>query len=63
MEIDRSCAEKMAADGVNTGLRKCDSCNRELQSSDQWVCSDHRVICDVCYSHLLAPNTKINFVD
>jgi hypothetical protein len=45
MNTDRSCAEKMAADSTNTGLRKCDSCNRELQSSNEWVCSDHQVIC------------------
>jgi len=63
MEIDRSCAEKMAVDSTNTGSRKCDSCNRDLQSSDEWVCSDHRVICHVCYHNLLAPNRKINFVD
>ena len=63
MDTDISCAERMVAGDTNTGLRKCDSCNRELKSSDEWVCSDHRVICDVCYHNLLAPNRKINFTD
>ncbi len=63
MTTDRSCAERLVAESTNTGLRKCDSCNRELKSSDEWVCSDHRVICDICYRNLLAPNRKINFED
>ena len=61
MKTDRSCAERMITEDTNTGLRKCDTCNRELRSSDEWVCSDHRVICDICYSNLLAPNKKIGF--
>ena len=63
MNSDRSCAERMLIKNSNTGLRKCDSCNREMRSSDDWVCSDHRVICDICYSNLLAPNKKISFED
>ena len=63
MNTDRSCAERMVAKNTNTGLRKCDSCNREVKSSEEWVCSDHRVICDICYRNLLAPNRKINFDD
>ena len=63
MDTDRSCAERMVVENANTGLKKCDSCNRELTSSAEWMCSDHRVICDVCYSNLLAPNKKINFDD
>ena len=63
MTTERSCAERMVGENTNTGLRKCDSCNRELRSSEEWVCSDHRVICDICYSNLLAPNKKISFED
>lgn len=63
MDTDRSCAERMVVENTNTGLQKCDSCNRELRSSDEWVCSDHRVICDICYHNLLAPNRKISFED
>ncbi len=63
METDLSCAERMVFENTNTGLKKCDSCNRELTSSAEWICSDHRVICDSCYSNLLTPNKKIYFVD
>jgi len=63
MDKDKYCAERMVIENTNTGLQKCDSCNRELVSSAEWMCSDHRVICDVCYSNLLAPNKKINFDD
>jgi len=63
MNIDRSCAERMVVENTNAGLQKCDFCNRELSSSAEWVCSDHSVICDICYRNLLAPNKKINFVD
>lgn len=63
MNVDRSCAERMVMDDAKTGLQKCDACNREMRSSDEWVCSDHRVICDNCYRNLLAPDRKINFTD
>jgi hypothetical protein len=63
MDMDRSCAERMVVENSNTGLQKCDSCNRELTSPAEWMCSDHRVICDICYRNLLAPNRKINFED
>ena len=63
METDLSSAEKMVIENTNTGLHKCDSCNRELTSSEEWMCSDHRVICDICYRSLLAPDRKINFED
>ena len=61
--MDRSCAERMVDGAANSDLRKCDSCNRELRASSEWICSDHRVICDICYQNLLAPNKKINFDD
>lgn len=63
MDTDRSCAERMVVANTNTGLQKCDSCHRELKSSDEWVCSDHRVICNICYHNLVTPNKKIYFVD
>ena len=63
MDTDRSCAERMVVDNANTGLQKCDSCNRELRSAEDWVCSDHRVICNICYHNLVTPDKKIYFVD
>ena len=63
MDTDRSCAERMVLENTNTGLQKCDSCNRELKSSEDWVCSDHRVICNICYHNLVTPDKKIYFVD
>jgi len=63
MDTDRSCAERMVLENTNTGLQKCDSCNRELRSSEDWVCSDHRVICNICYHNLVTPDKKIYFVD
>ena len=63
MDTDRSCAERRVVENTNTGLQKCDSCNRELRSSDDWVCSDHRLICNICYHNLVTPDKKIYFVD
>ena len=63
MNVDRSCVERMITEDSNTGLTKCDTCNRELKSSEEWVCSDHRVICDICYRNLLSPGRKLNFED
>ncbi len=63
MKLDRSCAERMVTEGTNTGLQKCDYCNRELRSSTEWVCSDHHVICNTCYRNLLSPDRKIYFED
>jgi len=63
MDTDRSFAERMVIGNTNTGLQKCDSCNRELTISAEWICSDQRIICNICYSNLLAPNKKINFED
>ena len=63
MNVDRSCAERMLMEDTNTGLQKCDSCNRELRSSTEWVCSDHQVICNSCYRNLLTPDKKIHFED
>jgi len=56
-----SCAERMLDDAANAQLKTCDSCMRELKSSSDWICSDHRVICDTCYQNLLNPNKKITF--
>jgi len=61
MNVDQSCAEKMLMEDTNTGLQKCDICNRELKSSTEWVCSDHRVICNTCYRSMLAPDRKLYF--
>ncbi len=61
MVTDKTCAERMLDETANSRLRKCDSCNRELKSSLDWVCSDHRVLCDTCYQSLLNPNKKISF--
>ena len=61
MVIDKACAERMLDETANIELRKCDSCNRELRSSSEWICSDHRVICDTCYQNLLNPDKKISF--
>ena len=61
MATDRACAERLLDDTANAELMKCDSCNRELRSSSEWLCSNHRVICDICYQHLLNPNAKISF--
>jgi len=63
MDTDRSCAERMVAAKAKPGLQKCDSCHRELRSSDDWVCSDHRLICNICYHNLVTPDKKIYFVD
>ena len=63
MDTDLSCAERMVVENANTVLQKCDSCNRELTSSAEWICSDDRIICDICYRNLLSPNGKINFED
>ena len=61
MPADRTCAEKLLDKTANTELKKCDSCNRELGASSEWICSDDRVICDICYQSLLSPNKKISF--
>ena len=61
MNVERSCAEKMATENTNTGLQKCDICHRELKSPTDWVCSDHRVICNTCYRSMLAPDRKLYF--
>ena len=61
MVSEKACAEKMLAETGNSELMKCDSCHRELKSSSEWICSGHRVICDVCYQYLLNPNKKISF--
>ena len=61
MDTDLSCAERMVVESANTGLKKCDSCHRELKSSTDWVCSDHRVICNTCYHNMLAPDRKLYF--
>jgi len=61
MNVDQSCAEKMLMEDTNTGLQKCDICNRELKSSTEWVCSDHRVICNTCYRNMLAPDRRIYY--
>jgi len=61
MVIDKACAERMLDETANIELRKCDSCNRELRPSSEWICSDHRVICDTCYQNLLNPDKKISF--
>ena len=61
MTTSKSCAERMLNETADTELLKCDSCNRELRSSSEWICSDHRVICDKCYLNLLHPNKKISF--
>ena len=63
MNIETSCAERMVTERENTGLQKCDIYNRELKSSTEWVCSDHRIICDICYRNMLAPDRKIYFED
>jgi len=61
MPAEKACAERVLDETANTELMKCDSCNRELKSSSEWICSDHRVICDICYQNLLNPNRKISF--
>jgi len=61
MVTEKACAERMLDKTANTALTKCDSCNRELRSSSEWICSDHRVICNVCYQNMLNPNKKISF--
>ena len=61
MVADKACVKRMVDETVDAGLRKCDSCNRELRSSSEWICSSHRVICDVCYRNLFDPNKKISF--
>ena len=61
MATDKACAERMLDETANTALRKCDSCNRALRFSSEWICSDHRVICNACYQNLLNPNKKISF--
>lgn len=63
MVIEKTCAEKMLDEPATAALMKCDFCNRELKSSSEWICSDHRVICDICYLNLLNPNKKISFED
>ena len=57
---------KTGADGnpdetADIELTKCDSCNRELKSSSEWIRSDERLICDLCYRNLLNPNKKMSF--
>ena len=61
MVTKKSCAEKMFDESNTDAIRTCDSCNRELRSSAEWLCSDHRVICNGCYRSLLDPNRKIKF--
>jgi hypothetical protein len=61
MDTDRSCAQTMEVENTNTDLQKCDSCNRELRSSEEWVCSDDRVICNTCYRSMLSPDRKLYF--
>ena len=61
MVTEKACAERMLDETSNSTLTRCDSCNRELKSSSEWICSDHRVICNVCYQNMLNPNKKISF--
>ena len=61
METHKTCAEGNPDETANTELMTCDSCKRELKSSSEWICSDQRVICDLCYQNLLNPNKKMSF--
>ncbi len=42
---------------------RCDTCNRELKTSAEWIRTGNGVICDTCYRSLLSPNMKISFDD
>jgi hypothetical protein len=61
MTTEKACAETMLDKAANIERMKSDSCNREMKSSSEWICSDHRVICSTCYQNLLNPNKKISF--
>jgi formylmethanofuran dehydrogenase subunit E len=61
MNTEKALTERMPAETVNAELMRCDSCHRELRSSSEWISSNQRVICDVCYQNLLNPNRKISF--
>jgi len=61
MVSNKACEDRMLDVTANAELKKCDNCNRELRSASEWICSDHRVICDICYQNMLNPNKKINF--
>ena len=61
MDTEKGLPEMMPTETAHAKLMRCDSCQRELRSASEWICSDHRVICDVCYQYLLNPNKKISF--
>ena len=61
MITEKAFAERTAAKTATAELMKCDSCNREMKTSVDWICSGQRIICNICYRNLLNPDKKIIF--
>lgn len=55
--------EGIIVTAANDEKIRCDTCNRELKSSVEWIRTGNGIICESCYQNLLLPNMKISFYD